>query len=495
MPLGQVSVKNISSKPVSKDKAKLLIGSLFCNEESLHSFYSCEDKSCTNISKEEFAQIKAKDKFQHAWIFDRNLTYCDKMGYHWLVYVEGKGMFCVLCRKYNSANPQNKTKKFNMDASVRYKRKTVEEHAHSAQHTASIESELLSRVSTFQIEINRRGKVREDVYHNAFLSLYWTAKEELPNCKFVRLLKLLERLDLPDIDLFRHRSAGAVREMLLLLGRTIKEKVLERATLANCYSMLCDEVSDISNKEQLISFMQFVDHEFGNAKIKFLAVDNVLEEFDSANADSIKTTIIKQISNSKLEVNRLLGLATDGASVMTGKRNGVAALLRRECKLLLNVHCICHRLALACGDANDHVQYIQSVEKILLQLWSFFKNSPKKSASYAKAAVAAKSITVSHAGKKVIAKKLKKACRTRWLSTERAIDGVFQDFVPLTQTLRVNTKENDCTASGLLKAVANIKFLSTVYLLHEVLPALSHLSRAFQRGNISFSAINPTVHH
>ena len=179
----------------------------------------------------------------------------------------------------------------------------------------------------------------------------------------------------------------------------------------------------------------------------------------------------------------MLGLATDGASVMTGKRNGVAAFLRRECKLLLNVHCICHRLALACGDANDHVQYIQSVEKILPQLWSFFKNSPKKSASYA--AVAAKSI--SHAGKKVIAKKFKKACRPRWLSTERAIEGVFQDFVPLTQTLRVYTEENNCTASGLLKALANIKFLSTVYLLHEVLPALSHLSRAFQRGNIKYT--------
>ena len=26
---------------------------------------------------------------------------------------------------------------------------------------------------------------------------------------------------------------------------------------------------------------------------------------------------------------------------------------------MLNVHCICHRLALACGDANDEVSYIK----------------------------------------------------------------------------------------------------------------------------------------
>ena len=168
----------------------------FGSKESLHSFYGCAVKNCTNISKEETVRIKAKDKFQHAWIFDGKLTYCDKTGYHWLVYEEGKGMFCILCRKHDTANPQNKTKKFNMDVSVRYKRKTVEEHARSAQHMASIETELLSRVSTFQKEINQREQVREDVYYNAFLSLYWTAKQELPNCKFTRLFQLLEKLNL-----------------------------------------------------------------------------------------------------------------------------------------------------------------------------------------------------------------------------------------------------------------------------------------------------------
>jgi hypothetical protein len=233
--------------------------------------------------------------------------------------------------------------------------------------------------------------------------------------------------------------------MFLLLGQTIKEKILERVTQANCFSMLCDEVSDVSNKEQLVSFVQFVDCDSGKAEIDFLAVDDVLEDFNSANAEAIKSMIKKQMSNSKLDIHSLSGLATDGASVMTGKRNAVAALLRRESKLLLNVHCICHRLALACGDANDHVQYIQTVEKILVQLWSFFKNSAKKSASYAKATIEAKSISVSNAGKKVLAKKFKKVCRTRWLSTERAINGVFQDFVRFTQTLRAYKEENDCT--------------------------------------------------
>ena len=84
-------------------------------------------------------------------------------------------------------------------------------------------------------------------------------------------------------------------------------------------------------------------------------MDDVLENFHSANAEAIKSVVIKQLEESKLEVKKLTGLASDGASVMTGKRNGVASLLRKESKVILNVHYICHRLALACGNANDDV--------------------------------------------------------------------------------------------------------------------------------------------
>lgn len=75
----------------------------------------------------------------------------------------------------------------------------------------------------------------------------------------------------------------------------------------------------------------------------------------------------------------------------------------------------------------------------------------------------------------------------------KAIQGVFEDFTPLTQTLRVFKEEGDAPATGLLQQVAHIKFLGAVYILHHVLPALSHLSRAFQGGNVSFAAIKFTI--
>ena len=48
-------------------------------------------------------------------------------------------------------------------------------------------------------------------------------------------------------------------------------------------------------------------------------------------------------------------------------------------------------------------------------------------------------------------------------------------------------------ATGLLTQVGNIKFLGAAYLLHKTLPELSNLSKAFQKGAVSFAAVSPAV--
>ena len=58
---------------------------------------------------------------------------------------------------------------------------------------------------------------------------------------------------------------------------------------------------------------------------------------------------------------------------MPGENNGVAARLRRINKLMLNVYCICQRLAFACADTGNSVKYITKVEGILKDTWKFFE--------------------------------------------------------------------------------------------------------------------------
>lgn len=402
-------------------------------------------------------------------------------------------MFCLLCRKHDVTNLQNKSKKFNTEPAVRFKRKSVEEHSTSQQHKAAVSAELLSRVSVFQKEFEEREKSKEDVYFNAFLALYWIAKEEIANTKFTSLLEVVEKMGLSNMKFFEHRSGGSVREMFILMGEMVKSEVVKKAQQAGSIGLLIDEVMDIAQREQLVSFIRYVDQDTYEVKTDFLAVNDILESSSSANAETIKSVVVKQLSDCDLDINKLTGLSTDGASVMVGKENGVAAKLKREAKMLLNVHCICHRLALACGDANDHISYIKTVEKVLIQLWSFFHNSGKRTAAFTKAVIASAELQISHSAKKRVVKRVKKATRTRWLSTESTVDGIFLNFAPLTQTLQNYSNERDPVAINLITQIKSKKFLGAVYLLHEVLPILSHLSRAFQKGNISFAVIAPSV--
>ena len=85
-----------------------------------------------------------------------------------------------------------------------------------------------------------------------------------------------------------------------------------------------------------------------------------------------------------------MGLATDGASVMVGKLNGVAARLRKVNPKLINLHCVCHRLALAATDTCSELKPIKSVEDVLRQVWYYFQNSPKKMAVFLKTQLALK---------------------------------------------------------------------------------------------------------
>lgn len=55
----------------------------------------------------------------------------------------------------------------------------------------------------------------------------------------------------------------------------------------------------------------------------------------------------------------------------------------KQCPLLVRTHCINHRLALACGDANDQVNFITIVETTLRQLWKWLEY-PKRCSAYIK---------------------------------------------------------------------------------------------------------------
>ena len=177
--------------------------------------------------------------------------------------------------------------------------------------------------------------------------------------------------------------------------------------------------------------------------------------------------------------------------MMVGAKGGLATLLKRQNPSLISVHCVCHRLALACADANSELKCISDMELTLFQLWKLFHYSPKKLACFTKSLVEYRKMIIVPKSRKKVGKLLKRACKTRWLSFEASIVAVFEDYIPVLQTL--NKLESDATAFGLLKKMNKVLFLGLVYILYFVLPILARVSRIFQKGFVSFAIIGPTL--
>ncbi len=102
-----------------------------------------------------------------------------------------------------------------------------------------------------------------------------------------------------------------------------------------------------------------------------------------------------------------------------------------------------------------------------------------------------KQITLGSNANKRISKKLKNACKTRWLSFDNAIAAVCSDLPAILQTLRQLKEDPSCY--GLLKKFMKVKKKGTIHILCEVLPVLSELSRVFQQGTINFAHIKPSI--
>ena len=119
------------------------------------------------------------------------------------------------------------------------------------------------------------------------------------------------------------------------------------------FSIMLDESSDVSVHQNLVVYVRYLEQAFGrlDARTSFLG----LRQLDIANSDRIREQVVKLLVEKGLDVSKLAGIATDGASVMVGCRAGVVQQMKALSPSLLSTHCIAHRLVLSCGGAADQI--------------------------------------------------------------------------------------------------------------------------------------------
>ncbi|CAI7760748.1 unnamed protein product [Closterium sp. NIES-53] len=96
---------------------------------------------------------------------------------------------------------------------------------------------------------------------------------------------------------------------------------------------------------------------------------------ERCDAGSLFEVLLNHLRSVAVDVSKIVGISTDGASVMTRKENESVARLREHVPHLFSCHCIAHREALAVKDAAESNEDLGMVDKVVCTVATLLGNS------------------------------------------------------------------------------------------------------------------------
>ncbi|XP_052233238.1 zinc finger protein 862-like [Dreissena polymorpha] len=389
-------------------------------------------------------------------------------------------MLCTLCQHYQP-NGVNGVSAWSQKGCATLRLDKVLAHESSSQHRNSISLSLQSTISTIVNKVDRECEV---ALLDALKVLQFLVERNLPLSLFADLTDLCIDVGSPNLSKLRlaknasYTSWDIVNELLTLLCNRVRDEVKEEIRAGPCYSVMVDEVCDLTVQKHMAMCVKYLDPD-GNMCTSYLA-DVTLK---SATADVITDAITQVIEDNGLVLDNLTGFASDGAAVFTGAKTGVATQLKARRPGLITVHCKDHRLALACKDSFKSNKIFEKTDRLLDDLYKYYRNSSKRSASLKDVQTAFDDAPLS----------VKEAKHHRWLSHDKAVSGIVRCYRSIVVDLESANIAEDPIGNGLLKNLRDPVTLQVLMLLADALPHLSALSLYFQSESANLGLAKANV--
>ena len=187
-------------------------------------------------------------------------------------------------------------------------------------------------------------------------------------------------------------------ELIQVVGNSIRNKIINDIKTAKFFSILADEVTDCSNKEQLslaIRFVDSVDYTIREEFLDFITVERITGE-------ALASAILSRLQEWDIPIENCRGQGYDGAANMSSSVCGVQSRIREQAPLAFYTHCQAHQLNLCIIKACS-IPDIRNANGVISEIAKFFNYSPKRQHFF-------ESIISSDNDKK----KLKDLCKTRY---------------------------------------------------------------------------------
>ncbi|XP_053377704.1 zinc finger protein 862-like [Mercenaria mercenaria] len=311
---------------------------------------------------------------------------------------------------------------------------------------------------------------------------YYIAKRELPKSEMKHMINFVGSLG-KEINSMQHSnldytSGTSVSEFHSAIADVILEDKLELIKRSGVFSLVLDESTDIGNSKRVLMYAQCVTVE----GLDYCLLSNKQLTAGSGNADNIVEMVLSELKSKGLDISKMVGIGTDGASVMTGKKNGVVVKLKEHSSALVGAHCAAHRTALATSQAAKYVQEMDDYSRTVSSVFRYFSNSSLRSNRLR----AVQSVL------NLPELKFAEVHSVRWLSMENAVTAIYRSYPALCMCLE-REAVYDSAAKGLYNEVIQFKFIALTHVMMDILPFMGRLSKNFQSKVLDFSMIDPLV--
>lgn len=275
----------------------------------------------------------------------------------------------------------------------------------------------------------------------------------------------------------KYTSHDIQNELLAIMGRMVRASIADEVNEAGEFSVMADETKDCSKVEQMSIVLRY----FYNGSVYESFVG--FFPLNSLTADSLSSLILSELQQLGIDYkSKMIAQGYDGASVMSGKNAGVAALIMKEAVMAIYVHCHAHRLNLALVDSVKSVPQACEFFALLENLYVFVSGS----------AVHARWIEIQremHKGEKP--RELQRLSETRWACRYAACRALY-DRLPAVMQLLLEMKccdnANRRIEARSLLAVIDVYFIFVLHLMRHILGLTQSLSMLLQSSTVDMSA-------
>ena len=296
--------------------------------------------------------------------------------YPWIQHDEEKQvLFCKICRKHK-AHLVTQMKGF-VKGSTNFQASALKRH-----ETENVDHKDAVRIEEAQIKMREKPgslpaekmltRLNEKTLkqlENLFRTAHALAKKGRP---FTDLVWQCDLDEVKGVDVgTNYRNDHQAKTFTEFIAAAVRKNDMKEVRKASFISLISDGTTDVSVTEDEIVYVQFATA--GKVKVTLLGVESV--ELADANGilEAIKTVMTTYTEMSEQQwVQKLVGFGSDGASVMTGRENGVTAKLKEARPELQAVHCFAHRLELAYKDTVKNETLHKKLETLLTGLYTFY---------------------------------------------------------------------------------------------------------------------------